>query len=71
MGGGMGAQEGEDQSVQWLIPSFVSYSLPSCGLQHTRFPCPSATPRAPSNSCPSSLESVMPPNHLLDVYYYI
>ena len=24
------------------------------GLQHTRFPCPSQTPRAYSNSCPSS-----------------
>ena len=27
---------------------------PHAGLQHTRLPCPSSTPRACSNSCPSS-----------------
>ena len=32
----------------------VSDSLQSHGLQHTRLPCPSPTPRACSNSCPSS-----------------
>ena len=32
----------------------VSDSLPSHGLQHARRPCPSPTPRACSNSCPSS-----------------
>ena len=32
------------------------------GLQHTRLPCPSPTPRACSNSRPSS---VMPYNHLI------
>ena len=31
-----------------------SDSLPPHGLQHTRPPCPSPTPRAFSNSCPSS-----------------
>ena len=29
-------------------------SLRPCGLQHTRLPCPSPTPRACSDSCPSS-----------------
>ena len=33
--------------------SVMSYSLQPHGLQHTRLPCPSATPRACSNSCPS------------------
>ena len=34
--------------------SVVSNSLRPCGLQHTRLPCPSPTPGAFSNSCPSS-----------------
>ena len=34
--------------------SVVSNSLQSHGLQHTRPPCPSPTPRVCSNSCPSS-----------------
>ena len=34
--------------------SVVCDSLQSHGLQHTRLPCPSPTPRAYSNSCPSS-----------------
>ena len=34
--------------------SVVSDSLRPHGLQHTRLPCPSPTPRACSNSCPSS-----------------
>ena len=33
------------------------------GLQHTRPPCPSPSPRVCSNSCPSSL--VIPSNHLI------
>ena len=40
-------------SVQFH-PSFVSDSLQPHGLQHTRLPCPSPTPGACSNSCPSS-----------------
>ena len=36
------------QSCQTLWPN---------GLQHTRLPCPSLTPRTCSNSCPSSLWS--------------
>ena len=32
----------------------MSNSLPLHGLQHARLPCPSATPRAYSNSCPLS-----------------
>ena len=34
--------------------SVVSDSLPPHGLHHDRLPCPSPTPRACSNSCPSS-----------------
>ena len=34
--------------------SVVSNSLWPYGLQHPRLPCPSPTPRASSNSCPSS-----------------
>ena len=40
-------------SVQFSS-SVVSDSLRPHGLQHTRLPCPSPTPRACSNSCPSS-----------------
>ena len=32
----------------------MSNSLPPHGLQHARLPCPSPTPRACSNSCPSN-----------------
>ena len=35
--------------------SVMSNSLQPHGLQHDRLPCPSPTPRACSNSCPSSL----------------
>ena len=42
-----------DGSVQ-LSHSVVSNSLQSHGLQHARLPCPSPTPKACSNSCPSS-----------------
>ena len=34
--------------------SVLSNSLWPHGLQHTRLPCPSETPRAYSNSCPSN-----------------
>ena len=43
--------------------SVVSDSLRPHGLQHARVPCPSPTPRACSNSCPSSW--VMSPNYLI------
>ena len=36
--------------------SVMSDSLWPHGLQHTRLPCPSPTPRACSNSCPLSLQ---------------
>ena len=39
----------------------MSNSLWPHELQHSRFPCPSPTPRA----CWNSIESVMPSNHLL------
>ena len=35
-------------------PSVVYDSLQPCGLQHTRLPCPSPSPRTCSNSCPLS-----------------
>ena len=44
--------------------SVMSDSLRPHGLQHTRLPCPSPTPRAYSDSC-LSIESVMPSNHLI------
>ena len=40
-------------SVQFRC-SVVSYCLWPHGLQHARLPCPSPTPGACSNSCPSS-----------------
>ena len=44
----------EGNSVQFSH-SVVSNSLQPHGLQHDRLPCPSPTPGAYSNSCPSSL----------------
>ena len=41
-------------SVSQFSCSVVSDSLQPHGLQHARFPCTSPTPRACSNSCPSS-----------------
>ena len=49
-------------SVQFRL-SVVSDSLRPHGLQYSRLPCPSPTPRACPNSCP--FESVMPSNHLI------
>ena len=43
--------------------SFLSDSLQPHGLQHTRLPCPSPSPSICSNS--TSIESVMPSNHLI------
>ena len=40
-------------SVQFSL-SVMSNSLRPQGVQHTRLPCPSPTPRACSNSCPLS-----------------
>ena len=40
-------------SIQFSL-SVVSDSSQPQGLQHARLPCPSLTPRACSNSCPSS-----------------
>ena len=49
------AQNGckRSSSVQFIC-SVRSNSLGPHGLQHARLPCPSPTPRAYSNSCPSS-----------------
>ena len=40
-------------SIQFSL-SVMSNSLRPQGVQHTRLPCPSPTPRACSNSCPLS-----------------
>ena len=39
--------------------SVVSDSLWPHGLQHARLPCPSPTPRTCSNSCPSTISSIV------------
>ena len=46
-----------DVSMLWLLFSHlvVSDSLWPHGLQHSRLPCPSLSPRVYSNSCPLSL----------------
>ena len=47
----------ELESLWYLLlfsPSVVSNSLQPHGLQHTRLPCTSLSPRACSNSCPMS-----------------
>ena len=44
----------DNKSLQFSC-SVVSDSLQPHGLQHVRLPCPSPTPEACSNSCPSSL----------------
>ena len=47
----------EFESLWYLLlfsPSVVSNSLQPHGLQHTRLPCTSLSPRACSNSCPMS-----------------
>ena len=43
-----------NNSVQFSSVAQSCLTLRSHGLQHTRLPCPSPTPRACSNSCPSS-----------------
>ena len=46
-------EEKEESSVQFSH-SLVSKSLLHQGLQHSRLPCPSPTPRVYSDSCPLS-----------------
>ena len=46
--------ESNQNSLVQFSRSVVSDSLQPHGLQHTRPPCPSPTPRVYSNSCPSS-----------------
>ena len=49
-------------SLDQFSLSVVSHSWQPHGLRHTRLPCPSPTSRVCSNS---SIESVMPSNHLI------
>ena len=44
----------EEKQLYYSVQSIVSNSLQPHGLQYARLPCPSPTPRACSNSCPSS-----------------
>ena len=46
--------QGTHQGSVQFSPSVLSDSLWPHGLQHARLPCPSPTPGAYSNSCPSS-----------------
>ena len=55
----------QSTSVQFSL-SVMSYSLRPHGLQHTRPPCPSPTPRKLM-----SIESVMPSNHLILCYPFL
>ena len=62
--------EGELRAVQFSSSVMSEYLRPH-GLQHTRLPCPSPTPRAYSDSCPLSQwchptisHSVIPFSHL-------
>ena len=48
------SDEGMKLTVHSVHLLFVSNSLRPHGLQHTRPPCPSSTPRVYSNSCPLS-----------------
>ena len=50
-------------SVQFSC-SVMSNSLQTHGLQHTGLPCPSSTPRAWSNSCPSTGDTIKPSHSL-------
>ena len=51
-----GSRGNQEEPKEWLqfSCSVMSDSLQPHELQHTRLPCPSPTPRACSNSCPSS-----------------
>ena len=51
-------------SVQFSC-SVMSNSLRPHGLQHTRPPCPSPTPRVHSNLCPSLTSDAIQPSHPL------
>ena len=42
----------------------MSYPLQPHGLQHARFPCPSLSPGACSNSCPLSHDAIQPSHPL-------
>ena len=55
---GEGRWEEESRGREYMHPfnsvhSVMSDSLQPYGLQHSKLPCPSPTPRACSNSCPS------------------
>ena len=50
----LGTEEDPELSAVQFSYSVMSHSLQPHGLQHTRPPCPSPTPGAYSNSCPSS-----------------
>ena len=49
-----GCRVGHDWATQFSSVAQSCLTLQPQGLQHTRLPCPSPTPGAYSNSCPSS-----------------
>ena len=51
--------------------SVVSDSLQPHGLQHARLPCPSPTPGACTNSCPSSHDAIQPSHHYTGIFTQI
>ena len=48
-----------------VVSNFLQPHAWTHGLQHTRLPCPSPTPRAYSNSCPLSRLAIQPSHPLL------
>ena len=52
--GGLLLNHSQEVGISQFSYSVMSDSLQPHGLQHTRLPCPSPTPRACSNSCSSS-----------------
>ena len=56
---GRSMNQGKFSLVQFSS-SVMSNSLWPHGLQHARLPCPSPTPRACSNSCPSIDDAIQP-----------
>ena len=67
--GELQGREGETPTLLLFSRQVVSDSLWPRGLQHTRLPCPSLSPRVGSNSCPLSRWChpiiSMPSNHLI------
>ena len=57
-------QQSESAKLLFFSCWVVSNSLGPHGLQHSRFPCPSPSPRLSSNLCPLSRWSIQPSHPL-------